>query len=84
MEQQSSRLRDTTAILLVLAALALPFLPLPGDGLARMKVDFRVAGAKKPQLVSTDTSWSVCTVMAAALSYDNPKTGAFTRVSCRD
>jgi hypothetical protein len=84
MAQEPSPLRDATAVLLVLASLALPFLPLPGDGLAQMKVDFRVPGAKKPQLVSTNTSLSVCTAMAAALSYDNPKTGAFTRVSCRD
>jgi hypothetical protein len=26
----------------------------------------------------------VCRVMAAALSYDNPETGAFTRVKCLD
>jgi hypothetical protein len=84
MPEKPSTLRDATAALLMLTALALPFLPVPGDGFARMKVHFRSAGTLKPQLVSTDASRSLCTVMAAALAYENPKTGAFRRVTCED
>lgn len=83
MQDKASALRDATAALIVAASLALPFLPLPGDGTARMKVDFRIPGDKKPQLVLTETTRSVCAVMAAALAYDNPQTGAFTRINCQ-
>ncbi len=84
MQDRPSTLRDIAAGLLVLASLALPFVPLPGDRAARMKVDFRTETGAKPQLLSTETSHSVCTVMAAALAYENPQTGAFTRVKCQD
>jgi hypothetical protein len=84
MPDRPSTLRDVAAGLLVLGSLALPFLPLPGDGAARMKVDFRTGADARPQLLSTNTTLSVCTVMAAALSYEDPHTGAFTRVKCRD
>ncbi|HZB91724.1 MAG TPA: hypothetical protein VE397_09800 [Stellaceae bacterium] len=84
MHGKPSTARDLVAALLVLTALALPFLPFPGDGLARMKVHFRADAREKPQLLSTETSRSVCVVMAAALSYDDPETGAFTRVNCQD
>lgn len=84
MRDRPSLLRDVAAGLLVLATLSLPFLPLPGDGAARMKVDFRTSADARPQLLSTRTTRSVCTVMAAALSYDDPSTGAFTRVKCQD
>jgi hypothetical protein len=84
MQGKPSAARDLAAGLLVLTALALPFMPFPGDGAARMKVHFRTDASGKPQLLSTQTSRSVCQVMAAALSYDNPETGAFTRVKCLD
>ena len=84
MQGKPSEARDLAASLLVLTALALPFMPFPGDGAARMKVHFRTQASDKPQLLSTQTSRSVCRVMAAALSYDNPETGAFTRVKCLD
>jgi hypothetical protein len=84
MHGKPSVARDLAASLLVVMALALPFMPFPGDGAARMKVHFRAQASDKPQLLSTQTSRSVCRVMAAALSYDNPETGAFTRVKCLD
>lgn len=84
MPDRPSTLRDIAAGLLVLGSLALPFLPLPGDGAARMKVDFRTASGARPQFLSTNTTRSVCTVMAAALSYEDPQTGAFTKVKCQD
>ena len=77
-------LRDAITGGLVLTALALPFMRLPGDGAARMWVNFRTDEMQKAKAFSTETSRSVCTVMAAALSYENPATGAYTRVDCRD
>ena len=84
MQDKPSALRDITAVFLVLASLALPFLPFPGDGLARMKVDFRSGLRAKPQLVSAEISRSLCSVMAATLDYRDPRTGTFTKVTCRD
>jgi hypothetical protein len=77
-------LGELVAAGLVLTALALPFLHVPGDGTARMWVNFRTTEMAKAKAFSTETSRSVCTVMAAALSYENPTTGEFTRVDCRE
>jgi hypothetical protein len=83
MRIKRSTLHDIAAAVIVAAALALPFVPLPGDGAARMKVHFRT-DAGKPQSFSTETSQSVCSIMAAALTYEDPKDGAFTRVKCSE
>ena len=84
MQNQRSTLHDIAAGVIVAAALALPFVPLPGDGAARMKVHFRTGDAAKPQSFSTETSQSVCNMMAATLTYEDPKDGAFTHVKCSD
>jgi hypothetical protein len=82
-QDRDSSFGDAVAALIVVAALALPFLPVPGDGAADMKVNFRTGTGEPPQVLSTETSSSLCTVMAAALSYDDPSTGTFTKVRCR-
>jgi hypothetical protein len=46
-------------------------------------VHFRT-DAGKPQSFSTETSQSVCSLMAAALTYEDPKDGAFTHVKCTE
>jgi hypothetical protein len=84
MQDKRSTLHDIAAGVIVAAALALPFVPLPGDGAARMKVHFRTADTGKPQSFSTETSQSVCNIMAATLSYEDPKDGAFTHVKCSE
>ncbi|HXY98963.1 MAG TPA: hypothetical protein VEI03_03115 [Stellaceae bacterium] len=84
MQDKRTTLRDLAAGVFVTLALALPFLHLPGDGAARMKVHFRSDDGGRARVLSTETSRSLCTVMAAALSYDDPATGAFTRVNCTD
>jgi hypothetical protein len=83
MHVKRSTLHDIAAGAIIAAALALPFVPLPGDGAARMKVHFRT-DTGKPQSFSAETSQSVCSIMAAALSYENPKDGAFTDVKCTE
>jgi hypothetical protein len=84
MQDERSTFRDMAAAVVVVGALALPFVPLPGDGTAQMKVNFRTADTGKPQSFSTETSQSLCTVMAAALSYESPEDGAFTQVKCSE
>ena len=84
MQNWRMTMQDTAAGLIVLAALALPFVQFPGDSAARMKVHFRTESGEKPRVLSTQTSRSLCTVMAAALTYQNPDTGAFTEVNCSE
>jgi hypothetical protein len=84
MPGKTSMLRDLIGSGLVIAALSLPLLPVPGDGTARMRVNFRNDGDQKARSFTRETSRSVCSVMAAALTYENPDTGAFARVDCQD
>lgn len=84
MQDKRPMLRDLAASFLVVFALALPFVRLPADSAARMKVHFRSDNGEAPRVLSTETSRSVCNVMAAALSYRDPSTGAFTEVKCSE
>jgi hypothetical protein len=82
MQAKVSTARDMVVAALLLFLLALPFLPIPGDGVARMQVHFRTGQMSDTGAVTTETSRSVCTVMAAALSYEDPHTGEYTHVAC--
>jgi hypothetical protein len=84
MQAKLSAARDMLVAALLLLFLALPFLPIPGDGVARMRVHFRTSQMADPRAFTTETSRSVCTVMAAALSYEDPHTGEYTQVACGD
>jgi hypothetical protein len=84
MQGMGSTARDVAAGILVFAALAMPFASMLWDGAARMKVHFRTSEMEKPRAFSTETSRSVCTVMAAALSYEDPSTGEYTHVACSE
>lgn len=74
--------RDLAISLLVLLSLAIPFMSFPGDHLTRMEVRFHASGIQPPRAFTARTLHSVCTVMAAALAYDDPKTGQYTRINC--
>lgn len=67
----------------IFTSLALPFMPVPGDGMARMKAVRRDEGAAQPVKVSAQAPRSICAVMAFSLAYENPDTGAYTRVACK-
>ena len=56
MQDKRWTLRDMAAGLLVVLALALPFVRLPGDSAARMKVHFRSDNGETPRVLSTETS----------------------------
>jgi hypothetical protein len=81
MHIRRSSFHDIAAVALVLAALAVPVIHLVSDA-ARMHIKFRSAEMTKAQTFTTDTSRSTCELMAAALEYKNPETGAFTQVDC--
>jgi hypothetical protein len=82
MQIKVSTARDMLVAALLLFLLALPFLPIPGDGVARMRVHFRTGQMADPRAFTAETSRSVCTVMAAALSYEDRDTGEYTHVAC--
>jgi hypothetical protein len=84
MQGKGSTARDVAAGIFVAVALAMPFASMLWDGAARMKVHFRTSEMEKPRAFSTETSKSVCTVMAAALSYEDPSTGEYTHVACSE
>jgi hypothetical protein len=66
----------------VVAGLVMPFLPVPGDGTARMKVHYRNDGAAAPAKFATTAPISVCQLLAYSLVYEHPETGTYTRVDC--
>jgi hypothetical protein len=82
MLEKWSTARAIALSLPVFLGLALPFLPVPGDGAARMHVHFHTAGMAAPRAFSATTTRSICAVMAAALAFENHETGAYTRVTC--
>jgi hypothetical protein len=84
MQAKFSNARDMVLAALLLLILALPFLPIPGDGTAQMQVHFRTSQMTDSRAFTTETSRSVCTVMAAALTYEDPHTGEYTHVACSE
>ena len=76
--------RERLLATMIVGSLALPFVPVPGDGMARMKTVRRDEAATDPVKVSTQAPKSVCEVMAFSLAYENPETGAYTRIACKE
>jgi hypothetical protein len=75
--------RERLLATMIVASLALPFIPVPGDGMAHMKAVRRDAAATEPIKVTTEAPRSVCELLAFSLAYENPETGAYTRVACK-
>ena len=67
----------------IVMGLALPFIPVPGDGMAHMKAVRRDEATTQPVKVATQAPRSVCAVLAFSLAYENHETGAYTRVACK-
>lgn len=67
----------------IAVSLALPFIPVPGDGMAHMKAVRRDEATTAPVKVSTQAPKSVCALLAFSLAYEDPETGAYTRVNCK-
>ncbi|HTZ80290.1 MAG TPA: hypothetical protein VMC10_20445 [Stellaceae bacterium] len=75
--------RERLLAICIVASLALPFIPVPGDGTAHMKLIRNDAVEPKPVKVSTEAPRSVCEVLAFSLAYEDPATGAYQRVHCK-
>ena len=82
MQLKRSTGRDLAISFLVLLALAIPFMRVPGDHMTWIHVRFHTRGMAAPRAFTARTLHSVCTVMAAALAYNDPRTGQYTRISC--
>jgi hypothetical protein len=67
----------------IVVSFALPFIPVPGDGMAHMKAVWRDEARSEPVKVTTQAPRSICEVLAFSLAYENPQTGAYTRVACK-
>jgi hypothetical protein len=74
--------REVVLSLLVFLALALPLVPVPGDGLTRVDVRFRTHEMAQPRAFTVETKRSTCQLIEKFLAFENPDTGEFTRVSC--
>ena len=77
-------LREMVLGTVLLFALALPFLRPLEDRAAHIWVHFRTAEMAQPRVFSAEASSSLCSEVAAALSFDNPETHTFTQVKCDD
>lgn len=74
--------RERLTAILVVLGLALPFVPVPGDGVARMNIAHRSETALKPAKVTTQAPLSACKVLAYSLDYENLETGGYTHIAC--
>ena len=75
--------RERLLATVIVGSFALPFVPVPGDGMAHMKAVRRDEATSQPVKITTQAPRSVCEVMAFSLAYENPETGAYTRVACK-
>jgi hypothetical protein len=74
--------RGLGSLLLVLIALTLPLIPIPGDASSRMEVQFRTQGMHRVHSFTARLPHSVCTVIASAVAFEDPKSGDFTTITC--
>jgi hypothetical protein len=81
--RESLNWRERLVATMIVIGLALPFVPVPGDGMAHMKAVRREEAGMHPVKVDTQAPKSVCKVLAFSLAYENPETGAYTRVACK-
>jgi len=85
MHDTRAAFREVAAGAFVAAALVVPLaLPLLNDGATHAKVEFRTSETEPARVLTLRTSKSVCATAAAALSYGDPKDGAYTEINCDD
>ncbi|HVA14869.1 MAG TPA: hypothetical protein VNF99_16605 [Stellaceae bacterium] len=73
---------EATLALVVVAGLALPFVPIPGEHVTRIAVRFRTADMPRPGSFSVHTSSNICRVLATLLSYEDRASGEFVQIAC--
>jgi hypothetical protein len=74
--------RVAAASLLGFLGLALPFIPVPGDRITPIAVEFRTADMATPASFTASTRTSICVVLAASMAYEDPASGGYTRIDC--
>ena len=71
------------ALALVVAfGLAIPFMPIPSERPTRIAVRFQTADMPRPSSFIVHTSATICHVLSAFLSYEDPTTGEFVQINC--
>jgi hypothetical protein len=73
---------EATLALIVLLGLALPFIRVPGEHPTRIAVRFQTADMPRPGGFTVHISSSICYVMRALLSYQEPTSGEFVQITC--
>jgi len=68
--------------LLVFLGLALPFIPVAGDRITPIAVQFRTADMAAPASFTASTTKSICKLLAASMAYEDPASGGYTRIDC--
>lgn len=74
--------RDAALSLLILLGLAAPFMPLTDDHLTPMAVYVQDPDGAVARSFTTRTTTTICRVVAAAMSYDDPADGSYRRIDC--
>jgi hypothetical protein len=74
--------RSAATSLLVFFGLALPFIPIPGDRITPIAVQFRTTDMAAPARFTASTTTSICVVLAASMAYEDPASGNYTRIDC--
>jgi hypothetical protein len=73
---------EATLALIVLVGLAVPFIRVPGEHPTRIAVRFQTADMSRPGGFTVHISSSICYVMRALLSHQEPASGAFVQIAC--
>jgi hypothetical protein len=73
---------EATLALVVLLGLALPFVRVPGEHPTRIAVRFQTADMPRPGGFTVHISSSICYVLRAILSYQEPTSGEFVQITC--
>jgi hypothetical protein len=73
---------EATLALIVALGLALPFLHIPGEHPTRIAVRFQTADMARPGGFTVHISSSICYVLRALLSYQDPSSGEFVQITC--
>lgn len=73
---------EAALALVVAFGLAVPFMPIPGERPTRIAVRFQTADMAQPSSFIVHTSATICHVLSAFLSYEDPTTGEFVQINC--
>jgi hypothetical protein len=73
---------EATLALIVLLGLAVPFVRVPGEHSTRIAVRFQTADMPRPGGFTVHISSTICHVLRAILTYQEPTSGEFVQITC--